>query len=328
MRTRDVGHDEVAAPLEWTYRIIAMTVRAWLVAAMLCLPLDAQDSGYRERIEVEWVLVPAVVRTPSGYVHGLGRDDFELRVDGRPVAVESFEAAGDAPMSLVHLQDLSGSMALSGKIDASRRLLTCILDRARPGDELAVATFASGRIRVEVPFTGEVAALRDAMDTWRGYGTTALHDAVAWLPTVAVHDHSVKRAALLVTDGADNASVLEPARARELVRRAKLPVYVLGLATGSPFELDRRGRKKHRHADVLNLLAHLTGGRYHSVTGEDVEEVCATIVQDLRSQYILGFATGGAGPPRYRSIEVKVRGKKRSVLHRQGYTGRSPAAEP
>ncbi len=271
------------------------------------------------------MLVPAVVRTASGYVRGLEKRDFALSVDGQLVEIESFEASSEAPVSLIHLQDLSGSMALGDKLETSRRLLSCVLDRSRSGDELAIASFAGGRIRVEVPFTTEIAALSEAMAAWRGYGTTALHDAVAFLPDVVVRDHGVKRAALLLTDGADNASVLSPAKAREMVRQARLPVYVVGLATGSPFELDRRGGKPNRYADVLNLLAHLTGGGYHSIVGaQDVDAVCTAILEDLRSQYILGFATSTGGPRRYRPIEVAVPGRKATVLHRRGYVGRRP----
>lgn len=301
-----------------------------LLAALLSFSqAKSQGSAYQERIEVEWILVPAVVRTPSGFVRGLEAEDFELRIDGRPVAVESFEDRSDAPVSLIHLQDLSGSMALGGRIDTSRRVLGCLLRRARPGDQFALASFAGGRVQIEVPFTAESSALRDAMAGWRGYGTTALHDAVAWLPDIAVRDHGVKRAALLISDGVDNASVLEPGEARDLVRQAQLPVYVLGLATGSPFELDRQGRKRHRYADVLNLLAHLTGGRYRSIVEKpDVEAACAAIDEELRSQYVLGFATGASGAARYRSLEVKIPSRKVTVLHRRGYVGRLPALAP
>ncbi len=294
---------------------------------VLCLPLTAiaQDSAYQEQIEVEWVLVPAVVRKASRFVRGLEQRDFELSVDGRPVAIESFEARADAPVSLIHLQDLSGSMALGGKIETSRRVLSCFLERTRPGDELALASFAAGKIQVEVPFTSGGEALGEAMSAWRGYGTTALHDAVAWLPDVAVRQRGVRRAAVLITDGADNASVLSPAQARALVRRARLPVYVLGLSAGSPFDLDPEGRKRHRYADLLNLLAHLTGGRYYSIAGQrDADTVCAAVDEELRSQYILGFAAGTAGSRRFRSLEVTVPGKKVEVLHRRGYSGHLP----
>ncbi len=298
--------------------------------AALCLPLavSAQDSVYQEQIAVEWVLVPAVVRKGPNLVLGLEQQDFELSVDGRPVAIQSFEASTDAPVSLVHLQDLSGSMALGGKIETSRGVLSCLLERARPGDEIALAGFASGKIRVEVPFTGDVEALGEAMAAWRGYGTTGLHDAVAWLPEIGIPGRGARRAALLITDGADNASELSPAQARELVRRAQLPVYVLGLDTGSPFELGSGGGKRHRYADVLNLLARLTGGRYYSIVERrEVAAVCDAIDQELRSQYVLGFAAGAAGSTRFRSLQVTVPGKKVEVLHRHGYSGRLPTRE-
>ena len=302
-----------------------------LLLAALCPPeAAAQGSAYQERIDVAWVLVPAVVRKANGgvsgsYVRGLGARDFELTVDGRSVPIGSFESSSDAPVSLIHLQDLSGSMALDGRLETSRDALGCFLERARPGDEFALASFAGGRIRVEVPFTADGSALGEAMATWRGYGTTALHDAVAWLPDVAVRDHGVRRAAVLITDGSDNASTFSPAKARELVRQAQLPVYVLGLETGSPFALDPDGRKLHRYADILNLLAHLTGGRYYSI-GRDAGDACALIDQELRSQYVLGFATGGSGSINYRSIRVTVPGRKVDVSHRLGYSGRLPSA--
>ena len=315
---------------------------AILFLATVCpSAVPAQDSAFQERIEVEWVLVPAVVRkaapkrggrnqggkrNPGSFVRGLERRDFELEVDGEPVAIESFEARADAPVSLIHLQDLSGSMALDGKLETSRRVLGCLLERSRPGDRLALASFAGGKVFLEVPFTGDGSVIAEAVARWRGYGTTALHDAVAWLPQVTVRDAGVKRAALLITDGTDNASELSAAEARELVRRARLPVYVLGLETGSPFELDPEGAKLYRHADMLNLLAQLTGGRYYSIE-RDASAVCAAIDQELRSQYVLGFAAGGTGAARYRKLEVTVRGRRVEVLHRQGYTGRLPARE-
>ena len=297
-----------------------------LLLTLLCLPQAVGSSVVEETVDVEWVLVPAVVHQDSRAVRGLEMRDFELTVDGRPVAIGSFEADARAPVSLIHLQDLSGSMALDGRLTASRNLLSCLLGQARPGDEFALASFASGRVFLEVPFTPDVAVLVAATETWRGYGTTALHDAVARLPDVAVQDHGVRRAAVLITDGFDNASRLSPTAARDLVRRARLPVYVLGLETGSPYELDAEGRKLYRHADVLNLLAHLTGGRYYSIASQDrdVEAACAAIDDELRSQYVLGFAVGGEAQDAYHSIRVTVPGRKVEVRHRLGYSGRLP----
>lgn len=287
---------------------------------------QAELPSFGETFSVGHVLVPVIVRAGSGYARGLDAEDFRLRVDGRPIAIESFEPRADAPASLIFLQDLSGSMGNSGKLEASRQAVRHFLDRALPGDEFAVASFAGGERRVEVPFTGEVAAVREAVGVWEAYGTTALHDAVAEVPRFSAEGRNAKRFILLITDGMDNASRIAPEEARDLAREAQLPVYVLGLRAGSPYEVTPEGEKVYRYADVLNLLAHMTGGRYLPVDGpEDIQEALAAIEDDLRHQYVLGFSTGDGGS-RFRDLAVEVRGNGlRAVTFRRGYHGPPPS---
>ena len=159
-----------------------------------------------DHVQVGYVYVPIVVRSQDGYVRDLKRDDFQLLVDGRPAAFDSFETGATAPISLVVLQDLSGSMANGGKLAASRVAVRYLLDHARPGDEFSLVWFAGGVFQIDVPFTTDLDALRKALDAWEAYGKTALQDAVAKLPRVLHERPGVKRAALLITDGVDNAS--------------------------------------------------------------------------------------------------------------------------
>jgi len=292
---------------------------------------------FEEQVEVSWVLVPVVVRSRGGYVEELAREDFRLSVDGRRVAIESFDSSRDAATSLVWLQDLSGSMANGDKLEASRRAFRFFLDRARAADEFAIATFAGGLLEVEVPFTSNAEALVEAAQRWRGYGTTTLHDAVAFLPEITDEGRHRKRAVVLVTDGVDNASVLAPAEARLIVRQARLPVYVLGFTTADPRELRRRVREledeeqeeSQRFARLLNRLARATGGRFVWVTEpEQIELFTARVVDELRHQYVLGFPAR-ALPYRYREIRVEVQGHgKADILHRRGYSGGPPAPAP
>jgi Ca-activated chloride channel family protein len=283
----------------------------------------AKFSG--EEVSVGYVLVPVIVRSQSGgYANRLEKKDFRLLVDGSPAPIESFEKRAEAPTSIVFLQDLSGSMGTGGKLDESRRAVRFFLDRSLPGDEFAIATFAGGSFAIDIPFTADLAALRSAVDGFRAYGTTALNDAVAWVPEVSTAGKNPKRFAILITDGVDNASAISPAEAREIVRRAELPVYVLGLETGSPFAVGEDGKKVYRYADVLNLLAHETGGRYYPLSRpDDLGKALAAIVEDLRHEYVLGFATGG-GQSRFRNLKVEVAGRNRSVLFRRGYKGPPP----
>jgi VWFA-related protein len=270
--------------------------------------------------------VPVIVKSQKGYVDRLRREDFELRVGGRVVHFQDFEQRGEAPWSLVFLQDLSGSMGTGGRLEASQEALRTFLDRAKPGDEFAIATFSGESTEVNVPFTEDLQAVREAVAGWEAWGRTALHDAVAWLPDISNDSRNVKRAAVLITDGVDNASRISADQARELVQKAELPVYVLGLESGDPFRLGEDGDKVYRYADVLNLLAALTGGRYFPISGpDDLKEACATIADEMRFQYVLGFDTTGQGKSEWRPVSVIVKKKDVRVVARRGYRGTPPA---
>lgn len=288
--------------------------------------------SFSDSVSVGTVLVPVLVRSGGRYLSDLEPDDFHLLVDGRPVAVQSFENRTDAPVSVVFLQDLSGSMANGGKIEASREAVLYFLEHAVLGDEMALVSFGGNLTSVDVPFTQDPIALRESLTAWEPYGVTDLHDAVALLPQLTEGGQYAKRAALLITDGVDNASEIDPGRAREIVQRSEVPVYVLGLGSGTPFRLDRDGKKLYRYADLLNLLASQTGGRYFTVeSANDLKEAVLEILEDLRHQYVLGFLTG-SGEAASRSIEVQVEPqsgfggrKKLRILSRRGYEGGPPA---
>jgi VWFA-related protein len=290
-------------------------------------PAANADGALEELVSVGYVYVPVVVRSPKGYVRDLEPGDFRLLVDGRPVVFDSFETGATAPTSVVVMQDLSGSMANGGKLEASRGAVRYLLDQARPDDEFALAWFAGGAFEIDVPFTTDLAALREALDSWEASGTTALQDAVAWLPQIAAGRSEVKRAALLITDGVDNASALDPGRARQVVREAELPVFVLGLGSGRVPTADESEHARPL-AEMLDQLATATGGRYFALDGPDeLAQACAETLADLRHQYVLGFSVGEAGRSRDHRLEVQIRHKgQRALAYRRNYHGLDPAA--
>jgi VWFA-related protein len=310
-----------------SYRMAVLALAA--SAAMAQSPQAPQPATpeFQDEVSVGLVLVPVVIRAGAGYARNLEKKDFQLSVEGRPVTIESFERRSDAPASVVLLQDLSGSMANGGKLAMSREALRFFLDKSLPGDEFSIATFAGGQLEVEVPFTRNQEALREASDRWEAYGTTALHDAVARLPEMSLEGRNPKRFALLITDGVDNASRLAPEQARAIVQQAQLPTYVLGLGAGDPYELNPQGKKLYRYADVLSLLAAVTGGRYYPIANsEGLQKALAEILDDVRHQYVLGFSTGdGAVKFRPLTVEVKKSRDRQAVVFRRGYKGTPPA---
>ena len=292
-------------------------------------PAEQSTPTFSDELQVSWILVPVIVKGPSGYLNSLDREEFDLKVDGHSVRFPDFEPRGEAPWSLVFLQDLSGSMGVGGRLAASHEAIDYFLDAARPGDEFALATFAGEDTNIDVPFTEDLEALRESVASWEGYGKTALHDAVALLPRISGDSRNVKRATVLITDGVDNASTISAAEARDIVRQAQLPVYVFGLESGNPYAVEKPGEEIYRYADMLNLLARLTGGRYFAIASpDDMKEACASVADDLRYQYVLGFETQATGKNAFRAIQVEVRNKKaKQVLSRKGYQGLPPAAK-
>jgi Ca-activated chloride channel homolog len=284
----------------------------------------AQPVGeFNDQLSVSWVLVPVLARTHDGYLDDLERDDFRLFVDGERVPIADFESGATAPVSLVFLQDLSGSMANGDKLTASKRALAYLLSRSRPDDEFALASFAGGQLQVEVPFTHDGQVISEAMELWQGYGTTAIHDAVGWIPQIAVTGRHPKRAAVLVSDGLDNASQLTPEAAQEIVRRANLPVYVLAIRQlGDPSSVV----EADTYARLLMELARRSGGHYFAVDpGEGVTSAAADLLEELRRQYVLAFPTS-PGEAAYHRLKVEVSAPSRvTIYHRSGYRGGLPA---
>ena len=286
---------------------------------------DPPRLGFGDEVSVSWVLVSVVVSGRNEPVAGLDREDFELLIDGRGIAVESFEGHHAGPISVLVLQDTSGSMANGGSERSSRELARALLSAATPGDQYALATFAGRSTTLAVSFTDDVALLEAAIDAWMPWGTTALHDAIAWLPNIGMDRHHPRRAALLLTDGADNDSRLAAETARGIMARTEIPVYVLHFS-------GRRPRSRNESAlgpqeNELAALSRATAGRYLRVfDGEDVEEVVRSIGAGLRQQYVLGFPVSSDDSSENHDIEVRVHGKKHHIRHRLSYHGAAPAA--
>ena len=290
---------------------------------------DLPAIGFTESIDVSWILIPATVWKKEALDPELSIADFELFIDEQPVAIETFENRADAPVSIVYLQDLSGSMSNFGKVGHSQAVTKQLIEQLLGGDELALVTFAGDRVTIETPFTNNRQTLFESTSLWEAYGTTALYDAITWLPEISLDSTRTRRAAVVVTDGLDNASEMPIEETRQHVVATQLPVYVIDLShfgrhtpSTAPATND-----KVAQATPLRDLAEGTGGRlYRPTTLEQLNQATAELAREVRSQYVLGFAADGSENARPHQVEVRVSGRKRTVRHRPMYHGPSPAA--
>jgi Ca-activated chloride channel family protein len=280
---------------------------AWLAASP---HLPAQEGRAQFSSSVHVVEVYATVTDAEGrLVTGLGRQDFEVLEDGQPQEVSAF-GTGAFPVTVVLGVDRSWSMAgepLRLAKEASRAFLT----QLGPDDRSMVVAIGSDA-EVIAPLSSDHGRQMTAVDALDPWSTTALHDAI--VSTLGRLDAESGRVALVVfSDGVDRYSAATPAAVLDRARQSPALIYPITLGRTRP--------------PLAAELAALTGG--HSFLLRDargLEETFATIVRELRQQYLLGYTPSRPvtqAAPEWRSIRVRVKGRPDlRVRARDGYVSR------
>jgi len=205
------------------------------------------------------------------------------------------------------------------KIDACRDLIMAFLEQRRSDDQLALWTFGDDRVLERFPFTMAWFLLPRMLETIKPWSTTALYDMIQRVPEAMERATHPRQAAILLTDGVDNASAISAGEATRIARGMSTPIYVLGIEppprppedSGVPYE------------EVLRLIADSSGGYYQRIpTATEMPAVVKSLLVELSSRYILSFTTSAIGISKWRNLEVRVDGYVAST--RKGYVGTLP----
>ena len=278
-------------------------------------------------ISVSYVMVPFVALDRRGApIRDLREKQVELVIDGVPAKFDMFERTSDAPVSYTILLDVSGSMALAGKMEGARTALNSLLSGRLPRDDFSLHFFSAGEVREAVPFTRDISKIVTSLFRIEPYGKTAFFDALSKMPDKTILGENGSRAIILITDGLDNASTISRDDLRTLLARVDVPVYALGLRSDAPSRNDASlPADAWTDTRLLSEIAESTGGRAFITSNLGaLERAIAEIQKDLRSQYLVGFAPTGKGATRFRTISLKLAGSARSVRVRTGYRGSEP----
>ena len=287
-----------------------------VIAAALLLPRGQPPSTIRTQVNL--VQLSVTVTEPNGrVVSGLGKDAFELFVDGVKTPITVFQGE-DAPVTAGIVIDNSASMAPK-RADVIQAALA-FARASNPHDQMFVVHFSDrpwfGLPEGE-PFTGDISKLESAISQFRLGGTTALYDALRLALTrfdIAAYS---RRVLLLITDGGDNSSTWTIDDALTAARANGASLYAIGI-----FDATDRDRKP----DALIQLAEATGGRaFFPTASMDVVAICERIASDIRHQYTLGFE--GAQDGKYHSIQLTARDSRYGnlIVHtRPGYFAPKP----
>ena len=271
------------------------------------------------RAGVDIVRIAAVVRDRKGrFVRDLTASDFDVLDAGHARAISDLQ--NDlAGISLAVLLDVSGSM--EGHLPSAREAATHVLswlDASR--DEAAIFTFDT-HLDERTPFTAGLRALPESIAGMVPFGATSMHDAIAQTARRVGQREGRRRAVVVLTDGADNASHLKPEDVSAIASAIDVPVYIFGIVPS----IDNPSADASTHAagssafeGPLADLAAWTGGHVFVASTPGQRSAAARqIVDELRHQYLIAFESSGAAG--WHQLVVRARNKDLIVRARSGY---------
>jgi VWFA-related protein len=238
---------------------------------------------------------------------GLTQDRFQVLDGGQPQPVFAFEGAKDNVRCAL-LLDVTGSM--NSFLPALKSAAAQFVDELRPDQEVALYTFTTSLNR-EQPFTSNKRAVKQSLLRLTAGGGTALFDAVSNVSR-DLESLKGKKALVLFTDGADNASELGASAASHRARLSGVPIYAI--AEGDAI-------RNHELVKTLDQLAEDSGGMVFRLDKPSkIGEVFSEIVHDLNSTYLLQWRMPERAGKAWRSVKINVTGEKDARIRaRQGY---------
>ncbi len=308
-------------------------------------------------VGVGLVRLSVTARTSKGdIVHDLKPEEFQVFEEGVPQEVVRF-GHHEAPISVVVLFDKSASMQ-GEKLMHAKDAVVNFARAFRPQDEILVVAFSDG-IDALGDFGLDALTIEPAVQRIRVESSTRLYDAVIeGTRAIAGPERKEKRALLVLSDGEDTASRATLDETVEAVRRAGVPVYAIGIemddddptismdpawrplgranepppGLGPPWK--RLGQRQAPTNEpgpsaairALNRVTEGMGGwTYRVVAAKRCKEVCIRVAEELRNQYLLGYAPP-ADPPggAWRAVTVWTSRHGVTLATRQGYYGATP----
>ena len=268
------------------------------------------------RTAVDLVTVPVTVTAKDSLrrVGELGVADFRIYEDGvqQTLSVVSHEPRD---LSVCILVDSSPSMA-SGRQQLASRAIDTLLEGLQPDDEASLHFFAA-RFRTVFPWTPASELTPVSWLEWRLSLGTALIDALKQGLAQVERARNPLPVILVVSDGGENASGTSLSGLVATRRQSETLIY--GIQT------DRAPSRyappvNRAFANFLPQVVGDSGGMIHRVsTPQEAEHAARMLLEELRSQYTLGYQPTRALDGRFRRVTVEAVDDNLTLRHRAGY---------
>jgi Ca-activated chloride channel family protein len=267
----------------------------------------------------------------------LNRDDFEVRDNGRPVDLALF-SKDPQPIDVAVLLDMSDSMRPRLRVvrDGARQFIEALT----PADRAVIGTF-SQEVAIPNALTASHADLERVLTTelWPSGGSLLWAAVDQAMTVLGAPQTSRRRVVLVMSDGVDlcpRAFLGSTCKTeREVRARAvsdEFMVYAVGIAGTNreawakvPESDGKSGTMISApvpmRLDLPNLAAE-TGGGHFRAEPSDVAATFASIADELRHQYVLGFSPSRLDNATHK-LEVRVKRGHVTVRARQSYVAKA-----
>ncbi len=274
-------------------------------------------------------LVRMLVTVKDAYgklIADLTREDFRVFDNGVPQEVAVFDRQTQQPLSIVVLIDTSGSTAkdLKYEVESVKRFLRALVASGNPEDTAALYSF-NWRVSLETNYTRKMPRLESGLRQLKAEGGTSMYDAIL----LAAHDmdgRAGRRVMVIVTDGGDTTSGTNFAKAMEAAHVADAVLYPILV-----MPITNSAGRNIGGENALQTLAISTGGRVFAPTvGATLDQAFASILHDLRTQYLVGFYPRHVPLPknRFHSLKVELKRVDLRAQTRSGYYGDAEVPVP
>jgi Ca-activated chloride channel homolog len=264
-----------------------LTVTA-LVAGLAAIvsaqnPTPDQQPVFRAGSRIEVPIYATVIDGAGRLVPELVQSDFTVLDDGKPVELTTFSNAS-LPFTVVVMLDTSASM--TNNLELLNRAAEQFLIRLLPVDRAQVGAF-NDKIQLSGRFTSDRDELIAALDDLQFGNPTRLNDAIE-VSLNALERIEGRRVILIFSDGEDTASKTRFRTVLERARDEEVMAYAIGLESEY---FDGQRVQRSRPSRDLRRIADETGGGYFELRKTaELAPTFTRVAQELRSQYLLGFA--------------------------------------
>jgi Ca-activated chloride channel family protein len=276
--------------------VVAVIIVSGLIACAMAAEKSGPDTSIKVGLDV--VLVPVSV-TDDQYrpIEGLNAGNFQIWEDKVEQHIQYFSAE-DTPVSIGLLLDISGSMRSA--FNAARSATINFLKTSNAEDEYFLVEFSDSP-KIAQNFTTDVNKLERMVAVLGAQGYTAFLDAVYLALDNIRFGVQPRKALVMITDGEDNHSRYTLNNVKDVLKESDAQLYAV--------DIGYHAAKGHSFGRiVLDELTELSGGRVLSLKSmDDLDDLCAQISRELKSQYVLGFvSTNRNADGKWRKLRVKV----------------------